>query len=82
MRVHHSIPTPGPHALRTWIGVAIVFMVLVLMGVLWDRHDLGDGLVLGTDNSVKSVWELVSEPHGVDDLLFGTPSAGQAPTRP
>lgn len=60
-----------PHDLRTWFLVAIVVAVLALVAVIWDPRDLGDGLVLGSEGSVSTVWE--SAQGRLDDFLFGSP---------
>ena len=56
-----------------------MFAVIALMAIVWDSQDLGDGLVLGSDASVSSVWERASAHVGADEFLFGTPSPERAP---
>jgi hypothetical protein len=78
--MHAHFSPAGQYGLRTWILVAVVFALLALIGILWDEHDLGDGLVLGSDATVSGVWERPSTYADAHDFLFGTPSAEPAPT--
>jgi len=76
--MHAHIPHAAQHGLRTWILVAVAVGVLALLAIVWDGQDLGDGLVLGSDASVSSLWERPSSHAVTDDFLFGAPSAERA----
>jgi hypothetical protein len=64
--------------LRSNARARIVFAVLALLEITWDRQDLGDGLVLGSDGSVSGVWELGPAYGG--DFLSGSLPAERTPT--
>lgn len=76
IRMHARSPLLETHDLRIWLLVAIVVAVLGLLAVIWDPHDMGDGLVMGPGGSVSTAWD--SAQGRLDDFLFGSPPARPA----